>query len=61
MKKHEHGGKGSGSFVDANKVISLLLKKDEVFLDVGCGPGDYLILASKITKNVLESIYIKNR
>ena len=52
MVKHEHSGKGSGSFIDVNKVISLLVKKDEVFLDVGCGPGDYLIPASKMTKNV---------
>jgi len=53
MVKHVHSGKGSGSFVDTNKVISLLLKKDEVFLDIGCGPGDYLTVASKITKNAI--------
>jgi len=53
MEKHVHSGFGSGSFVDANKVISILLKRDEVFLDVGCGPGDYLLIASKITKNTI--------
>jgi ubiquinone/menaquinone biosynthesis C-methylase UbiE len=52
MKKHEHGGMGSGGFVDVIKVISLLVKKDEVFVDIGCGPGDYLIRASKLTKRI---------
>jgi ubiquinone/menaquinone biosynthesis C-methylase UbiE len=52
MEKHEHSGKGSGSFIDVQKVITLLLEQDDVFLDIGCGPGDYLKMASKITKHV---------
>ncbi len=52
MKKHEHGGKGTGLFVNTKKVISSILDKDGYFLDVGCGPGDYLVSASKISDNL---------
>ena len=49
---HEHGGKGTGSFVDTDKAISLILNKNDFFLDIGCGPGDYLVSASKLSKNI---------
>lgn len=49
---HEHGGKGTGSIVDTDKVVLKLLKRNDFFLDIGCGPGDYLIPASKISKNI---------
>lgn len=50
---HEHAGKGSGKFIDIDKVISSLVKKGNVFLDIGCGPGDYLGHASKIAKEII--------
>jgi ubiquinone/menaquinone biosynthesis C-methylase UbiE len=49
---HQHSGKGSGAFVDTKRVISLILKEDGQFLDVGCGPGDYLKAASKLSNNI---------
>ena len=52
MEKHEHAGKGAGSFVDVDKVISLILDKGGAFLDVGCGPGDYLESAARLTKDI---------
>jgi ubiquinone/menaquinone biosynthesis C-methylase UbiE len=50
---HQHSGKGSGIFIDKDKVISLLVKKNDSFLDIGCGPGDYLKTASKFTNNII--------
>ena len=49
---HEHGGKGSGNFVDREKVINSFVKKDDIFLDVGCGPGNYLVAVSRLTRNI---------
>jgi ubiquinone/menaquinone biosynthesis C-methylase UbiE len=49
---HEHIGKGSGIFTDKDKVISLLVKENDSFLDIGCGPGDYLKTVSKVTANI---------
>lgn len=50
---HIHSGKSSASFVNIKKVFLNLLKEDDYFLDIGCGPGDYLVEASKIAKNLV--------
>ncbi len=52
LMKHEHGGHSSKAYVDIPKVVSYLLGKDDVFLDIGCGPGDYLKEAGKVSKNI---------
>jgi len=52
-EKHEHGGKGSGTFVNRKKVVALLIHKDDSFLDLGCGPGDYLSFANKVASKVI--------
>jgi tRNA G46 methylase TrmB len=49
--KHEHAGHSSKEHVDIPKVISMLVDRKAVFLDIGCGPGDYLKEASKLTEN----------
>jgi ubiquinone/menaquinone biosynthesis C-methylase UbiE len=49
---HQHSGKGSGILIDRDRVISLFVKKDDFFLDIGCGPGDYLKTAFKLTKKI---------
>lgn len=57
--KHDHGGmdrqkEGISSIakLDSNLVFrELNLKKDNYFLDIGCGAGDYSFYASKLLKN----------
>ncbi len=50
---HEHGGKSSSMMIDVKKAIGALVRKNDVFLDVGAGPGDYLLAASGLTKNLI--------
>jgi ubiquinone/menaquinone biosynthesis C-methylase UbiE len=50
---HEHKGRGSGMIVDTRKVISLLVRPGDRFVDLGCGPGDYLKQAAKTAKKVI--------
>jgi ubiquinone/menaquinone biosynthesis C-methylase UbiE len=50
---HEHGGRGSGLIVNTKRVVSLLVRSGDVFLDVGCGPGDYLKRAKGIAKRAV--------
>ena len=50
---HTHSGQSTKKFVDIKKAISLLVSKDKTFLDIGCGPGDYVLEASTITKNCI--------
>lgn len=50
---HEHAGKGSGKLINIDKAISALIKKGDVFLDIGCGPGDHLESASKLAKETI--------
>lgn len=49
MHKEPHGaGKSSYEFVDSEKLFSRLnLKKGAIFLDLGCGKGNYTIPASE--------------
>jgi len=51
--EHEHAGHSTKKYVDIPKVISLLVGAKTVFLDIGCGPGDYLLEARKLTENVI--------
>ena len=54
MTRHDsskpHGaGKSSFDLVDQNKVFrELTLRKGMVFLDLGCGPGDYALAAANL-------------
>ena len=50
---HEHAGKGSGKLVDTAKVAKLLIHPGDAFLDIGCGPGDYLREASRVARTVV--------
>ena len=49
MHKEPHGaGKSSYEFVDSEKLFSRLnLQEGAVFLDLGCGKGNYTIPASE--------------
>jgi ubiquinone/menaquinone biosynthesis C-methylase UbiE len=51
--RHEHSGHSTMKYVDIPKVISLLVDEKAVFLDIGCGPGDYLKEARKRTENAI--------
>ncbi len=50
---HEHAGLGTGLIVDTAKVAKTLIKPGTTFLDVGCGPGDYIKAAAIITKKLI--------
>ncbi|MEM4267858.1 MAG: class I SAM-dependent methyltransferase [Candidatus Woesearchaeota archaeon] len=50
---HQHSNRGTGKIVNTHKVISLLVKPNDFFADIGCGPGDYLKEAAKLTKNAI--------
>ena len=50
MMNHKHTGVGKSSFdsIDAKRLFSLLsLQKDFIFLDLGCGRGDYAVAATE--------------
>jgi ubiquinone/menaquinone biosynthesis C-methylase UbiE len=50
---HDHKGKGSGLIVNTKKVISMLVRPGDIFIDIGCGPGDYLKKARAVTEHVI--------
>lgn len=50
---HEHAGLGTGLIVDTAKVAKTLIKPGTTFLDVGCGPGDYIKAAAIVTKKLI--------
>ena len=53
VKNHHHQGTGRGPssfWMHDSKVVfdALALKSGDVFLDLGCGPGDYSLAASRV-------------
>lgn len=44
MKRHQHSGRSSSTFLDYKKIIQLSdIKKDSKIIDIGCGYGDFAI------------------
>ncbi|NOY07504.1 MAG: class I SAM-dependent methyltransferase [Spirochaetes bacterium] len=50
--KHEHSGRSSRTLLDSEKVIrGIGLKKEDIFLDAGCGEGYFSIAVSEMLGN----------
>ncbi len=62
--KHQHSGRSSRTLLDSGKVIRELgLKKEDIFLDAGCGEGYFSIAVSEIlgTNGRVYAVDIDNR